>query len=81
MGFLMPSIPAPPPPPPAPPPPAAAGNVSSTLAAQQEAQQMAAAEGAGFAGTIATGPQGAPRPGTDQPSAIPAAGRKNLLGQ
>lgn len=58
MGFSAPSLPPPPPPPN---PPILAGG-SAQMSAQQEAMAAAAAEGRGFAGTIATGPQGAQTP-------------------
>lgn len=60
MGFLAPSAPPPPPPP----PPAANAPIyagSQVQAAGQGARnRMAAAAGAGYEGTLFTGPQGTP---------------------
>lgn len=60
MGFLSgpsASVPAPPPPPPANPPTYASANVQSTASGAK--RRMAAAAGAGFEGSLFTGPQGA----------------------
>ena len=60
MGFLSPSISTPPPPPPPPPAanPATMANASTQATGQSAKQRMAAAEGAGFEGSLFTGPQG-----------------------
>jgi hypothetical protein len=60
MGFLAPQISSPPPPPPPPPAANAPTYASSQVqaAGQGARNRMAAAAGAGFEGTLFTGPQG-----------------------
>lgn len=65
------SMPAAPPVPPPPPAPAQAASPGGMEAQAQERASLTAASGAGFAGTIASSPQGAP---------APATARKTLLG-
>ena len=72
MGFLSGPPPAPPPPPP--PPPAANPPTYANAGIQATAKQRSgAAKGAGFEGSLFTGPQGIP-------AQIPTA-QKQLMGQ
>jgi hypothetical protein len=73
MSFAAPAAPAAPPPPPPPPaPPILAGGSVQDTGAAARAAAAAAAGGMGFAGTVASSPQGA---------AKPAVANKTLLGQ
>jgi hypothetical protein len=74
MSFLAPSMSAPPPPPPPPAPPILANSSVAASGAQARNAAAAAAGGQGFAGTLATSPQGAPTPQT-------TTGGKSLTGQ
>lgn len=72
MSFLAPKAPTPPPPPPPPANPPQMADASVRNAAAQTGARAVAAEGAGFAGTLLTGGQGA---------AAPPTATKSLLGQ
>ena len=72
MGFMMPSMPGTPPPPPAPPPaanPPTYANSAVQASAGGAKQRAAAAAGAGFEGSLFTGPQGA-SPGSTTKQAL-----------